>query len=159
MKAAKELEELRYENSRLKEQVASQTEYINKLRGRTEKLSNAIKQKSGDSTVRKHMILSNTAEQPEPKRIKVQAELPVAEDVVITPKMRQELKRSIATSDLPGRLKAVMMKVGGGNNSTIGEALRYSRFDFVATRGCGKSVMDHLEKYMQENHFAFGMRL
>ena len=57
---------------------------------------------------------------------------------------------------LPTRVKSALIIVGGKENKIVGDAVRYSREEFMKVRGCGNSVMMTLDAWLMANHIDFG---
>ena len=71
-------------------------------------------------------------------------------------KVYQLLMTPIRQLKLPTRVKSALIIVGGKENKIVGDAVRYSREEFMKVRGCGNSVMMTLDAWLMANHIDFG---
>ena len=102
-----------------------------------------------------HITRGEAGPLPEKKHIKVSTTkkplLPADPE-----KVYQLLMTPIRQLKLPTRVKSALIIVGGKENKIVGDAVRYSREEFMKVRGCGNSVMMTLDAWLMANHIDFG---
>lgn len=102
-----------------------------------------------------HITRGEAGPLPEKKHIKVATtKKPLSPDD--PEKVYKLLMTPLKQLKLPTRVKSALIIVGGKENKIVGDAVRYSREEFMKVRGCGNSVMMTLDAWLTANHIDFG---
>ena len=116
---------------------------------------NLVTKAIGIGSHNSHVTRGEAGPLPEKKHIKVSTTkkplLPADPE-----KVYQLLMTPIRQLKLPTRVKSALIIVGGKENKIVGDAVRYSREEFMKVRGCGNSVMMTLDAWLMANHIDFG---
>ena len=171
--AVKDALRLTAENSRLTKEVGGLKHKIGKLMDTNDSLQDQLKEltkgdkaKPKKGSGNKNVTLADVAQRRKPVNIITKAigigriKVNTSSKQTLAPADPEKIYKLLMTPlkqlKLPTRVMSTLIIVGGKENKIVGDAVRYSREEFMKVRGCGNSVMMTLDAWLMANHIDFG---
>lgn len=132
--------------------IRAQKEKIERLQEEVSKVPDAKSRQTGHFTKQElnELNLKPAPKQPAPtpKPSRPKAKL---NRIKYTDEAYKAVMTPIKESGLPTRVKSILTIVGGRENKLMGDALQCSEAEFSQAKGCGKFVIDTINKWCEEH--------
>lgn len=129
--------------------IRAQKEKIEKLQQEVGKVPDAKSRQTGHIT-RQEINLKPAPKQPAPTPKPSRPKMKLNR-IKYTDDAYRAVMTPIKESGLPTRVKSILTIVGGRENKLMGDALQCSEAEFSQAKGCGKFVIDAINKWCEEH--------